>query len=100
MTSLPEAKTLLNWEQPQPSVEDLRKEVGRPGISDDELLMRVLFPEEHVEATIAAGPIETGYPKGHKPAMALIQELTRQKDTAYIHVQKPGFSLSLKKNLS
>jgi oxaloacetate decarboxylase alpha subunit len=100
MTSLPEAKTLLNWEQPQPSVEDLRKEVGRPGISDDELLMRVLFPEEHVEATVAAGPIETSYPKGHKPAMALIQELTRQKDTAYIHVQKPGFSLSLKKNLS
>lgn len=98
MTSLPEAKDLLNWEQPQPSIQELRKEIGRPGISDDELLLRILFPEEHVEATIAAGPINTSYPKGYKPVMALIHELTKQKDASYIHVQKEGFFLSLKKN--
>jgi len=98
MTSLPEAKGLLNWEQPQPSIQELRKEIGRPGISDDELLLRILFPEEHVEATIAAGPINTSYPKGYKPVMALIHELTKQKDTSHIHVQKEGFSLTLKKS--
>lgn len=98
MTSLPEAKDLLNWEQPQPSIQELRKEIGRPGISDDELLLRILFPEEHVEATIAAGPINTSYPKGYKPVMALIHELTKHKDTSYIHVQKEGFSLSLRKS--
>jgi oxaloacetate decarboxylase alpha subunit len=97
ITSLPEAKDLLNWEQPQPSIEELRKEVGRPGISDDELLMRVLFPEEHVEATIEAGAINTKYPKGHKPVMALIDELTARRDCSFIHVRKKGFSLSLKK---
>ena len=98
ITSLPEAKGLLDWEQPQPSIEDLRKEIGRPGISDDELLLRVLFPEEHVEATISAGPIKKDYPRGDKPVMALIHELAKQKDISRIHVQKGGFSLSLKKS--
>ncbi|MBW1868513.1 MAG: carboxyltransferase, partial [Deltaproteobacteria bacterium] len=98
ITGLPEAQGLIDWEQPQPSIEDLRKEVGRPGISDDELLLRVLFPEEHVEATISAGPIKKDYPRGDKPVMALIHELTKQKDASSIHVQKKGFSLSLEKN--
>jgi len=97
MSSLPEAKGLLNWEQPQPSIEDLRKEIGRPGISDDELLLRVLFPEEHVEATLAAGPIKTDYPRGDKPVMALIHELMKQRDLSHIHVQKDSFSLSLER---
>jgi len=95
MTALPEAKEFLDWEQPQPSIEDLRKEIGRPGISDDELLLRVLFPEEHVEATIAAGPIQTTYPRGDRPAMALIRELTKRNDLAHIHIEKEGFSLDL-----
>jgi oxaloacetate decarboxylase alpha subunit len=97
ITSLPEAKGLLKWEQPQPTIEELRKEVGRPGISDDELLLRVLFQEEHVEATIAAGPIDTSYPRGDKPVMALIHELTKQKDLGYINIQKKDFSLTLGK---
>ncbi|MCF8142294.1 MAG: pyruvate carboxylase subunit B [Deltaproteobacteria bacterium] len=97
MSGLPEAKGLLNWEQPQPSIQELRKEIGRPGISDDELLLRVLFPEEHVEATISAGPIKKDYPRGDKPVMALVHELTKQQDISHIRVQKEGFSLSLKR---
>jgi oxaloacetate decarboxylase alpha subunit len=95
ITGLPEAKGLIDWEQPQPSIEELRREYGHPGISDDELLLRVLFPAEHVEATLAAGPIDTSYPKGHKPAVALIQELARLKDTAHVQIRKGDFSLTL-----
>jgi oxaloacetate decarboxylase alpha subunit len=98
MTSLPEAKALLNWEQPQPTIEELRKQIGLPGISDDELLLRILFPQEHVEATIAAGPIQDNYPRGDKPAMALIQELMHRHDLSYIQVQKGDFSLTLQKH--
>lgn len=95
MTALPEAREFLDWEQPQPSIEDLRKEIDRPGISDDELLLRILFPEEHVEATISAGPIQKEYPRGDKPVMALIRELTLRNDACRIHVEKKGFSLTL-----
>jgi oxaloacetate decarboxylase alpha subunit len=95
---LPEAKDLLDWEQPQPSIKELRKEIGRPGISDDELLLRVLFPEEHVDATIAAGPMATNYPMGSKPVTALIEELTRQGNARYFHVKKGDLSLTLQRN--
>jgi oxaloacetate decarboxylase alpha subunit len=97
ITRLPEAKSFLKWKQPQPTITELRKGMGRPNLSDDELLLRILFPEEHVEATLAAGPIERDYPSGHKPAMALIQELTKRKDFSSIHVQRKSFALSLSK---
>lgn len=98
VTQLPEAKGFLDWEQPQPSIKEIRKEMGRPKITDDELLLRALFPQEHVEATIAAGPIEDNYPRGDKPAMALIQELMHRKDLGYIQVQKGDFSFMLQKH--
>jgi oxaloacetate decarboxylase alpha subunit len=98
MLNLPEAKKFLNWQQPQPTIAELRKEIGRPSISDDELLLRILFPEEHVNATFAAGPIQTTYPSGHKPLLCLIQELAKRSDYDSIRLQKGDFNLSLLRN--
>jgi oxaloacetate decarboxylase alpha subunit len=98
MLNLPEAKKFLHWRQPQPTIDELRKEIGRPSISDDELLLRILFPEEHVNATIAAGPIQTTYPSGHKPLLCLIQELTKRSGYASIRLQKGDFKISLLKD--
>lgn len=98
MVNLPEAKKFRNWTQPQPTLEELRKEIGRPHISDDELLLRALFPEEIVDATLAAGPIPVKYPSGHKPILALIQELLGRGDSGYIHVEKGDFRLTLRRN--
>ncbi|MBN2567895.1 MAG: pyruvate carboxylase subunit B [Deltaproteobacteria bacterium] len=99
MTSLPEAQEFLNWTQPQPTIKELRKEMGRPGISDDELLLRTLFAEEHVEATIAAGPIKRDFPRGDKPVMALIEELTKRYDHHFTSISKGDFSLQLSRNI-
>jgi len=98
MSNLPEAKKFRNWRQPQPTVAELRKEIGHPDLGDDELLLRVLFPEEHVEATLAAGPIQRAYPSGHKPALALIQEMIRRQEYSFLHVQKGDFKLTLQRN--
>ncbi|MBT7153270.1 MAG: pyruvate carboxylase subunit B [Deltaproteobacteria bacterium] len=97
ITQTTEGRKFLNWVQPQPSIAELRKEFGHTGISDDELLLRILFPAEHIEATLTAGPINTKYPRGDKPVMTLIQELTARNDFSYIEVQKKGFSLSVRK---
>ncbi|MFZ7126289.1 MAG: pyruvate carboxylase subunit B [Desulfobacterales bacterium] len=95
MSQTAEGKKYLNWEQPQPQIEDLRKEIGRDGISDDELLLRILFPEEHVNATKAAGPIQTSFPRGDKPVTALVQEFALRRDFRRIVLQKQGFSLEM-----
>ena len=45
-----------------------------------------------------AKDMEDNYPRGDKPAMALIQELMQRNDLGYIQVQKGDFSLMLQKH--
>ncbi len=101
ITSSPRAKEFLDWEPPQPSIRELRRELGAK-LSDDELVLRALFPEEHVNATIASSPIKTDYPSPavEKPVVALVRELTRKSNLAYLHIQKGDFSLTLGKSAS
>jgi len=56
--SMPRAKQFVNWkpEGYEKSVEELRREIG-PGLSDDDLLIRLLIPGK---------PVKRGEPK--KPA--------------------------------
>lgn len=56
-------RELRTWELPQPTLEELRSQYGGPSLSDEELLMRVLIPETTVDAMVAAGPIDTHYPR-------------------------------------
>ena len=41
-------------------------------------------------------PGDYSYPRGDKPLLALLQELSRRKDKAYIHVAKKDFFLTLR----
>ena len=45
--SLPKARKYLNWRVPDVTVADLRREIG-PGLSDEELLLRLLDPQGEV----------------------------------------------------
>ena len=94
--SLPGTKELINWERPQTSIEDIRREMGSH-LSDDELLLLVLAPEDDFKAMQAAGPIKTEYSGASKPLAAFIKELTKHKKSTYISIQKDNFSLTLRK---
>lgn len=96
--SLPRTKDFLNWRPPQPSIADLRRKMGAT-LSDEELLLRLIVPEEHINAMLSAGPVKTEYPGPEKPVVELIKKLTGIKNIAYIQVQKRRlFSLTLWKN--
>jgi len=94
--SLPRTKELINWERPQTSIEDIRREMGSH-LSDDELLLLVLAPEDDFKAMQAAGPIKTEYSGATKPLAAFIKELMKRKKSTYISIQKDNFSLTLRK---
>ncbi len=66
-------------------------------LSDDELLLLVLAPEDDFKAMKAAGPIKTEYSGASKPLAAFIKELTKHKKSTYISIQKDNFSLTLRK---
>ena len=63
VTSLPSAKDILNKEFPQPSVKELRQQIGAgPEVSDEEFLLRYAMTNKEVDDMLAAGPIKTQYP--------------------------------------
>jgi oxaloacetate decarboxylase alpha subunit len=54
----PRAKEFINWTPPQPSIDDVRSRFPL-GISDEELLLRLLTSDRDVEAMMASGPLLT-----------------------------------------
>jgi oxaloacetate decarboxylase alpha subunit len=93
---LPRTKELLNWEPPQRSIEEVRQEFG-PELSDEEFLLRVLCSNQKaVDEVLAMGPQNNDYPRGDKPVLALVRELTSRKDSVSIHIERGDFSLTLK----
>ena len=60
IASQPKAKEIFGSEFPQPSVKELRKEMGlEPEVSDEEFLLRFVLTQKGVDEMLAAGPIKT-----------------------------------------
>jgi oxaloacetate decarboxylase alpha subunit len=93
---LPRTKELLDWEPPEKSIKKLRQEFG-PELSDEEFLLRVLTTNQQaVDEVLAAEQMNYDYPKEDKPVLALVRELTKRKDSAFIRIRKGDFSLMLR----
>jgi oxaloacetate decarboxylase alpha subunit len=93
---LERTQEILNWKPAETSLEEMRRQYGED-LSDDEFLMRTAVPMEFIESMRAAGPLKTSYPRGDKPYMALLYELTQRK-RRYVNVKKNDFSVTLIKH--
>ena len=59
ISSLPQAKPIMTQEAPQPSIKELRQQMGLGSdVSDEEFLLRYAMKEEDVNAMLAAGPVQ------------------------------------------
>jgi hypothetical protein len=74
----------------------VRRKFGGPGVSDEELILRVYAGEDAVKAMLSAGaPRE--YLDATQPLAALVKEVSKRDDLNYVSVQKPGFKVTLGK---
>jgi oxaloacetate decarboxylase alpha subunit len=89
-------KEFAAWEAPQPSLKELRHEYGE-NLSDEELLLRALIPGPDVDAMKAAGPPRRHYPKYETPAATFLHDLMTKANARYLHVERPEFSLTLRR---
>ena len=92
----PRGKDFRNWSPPQPTIEELRKNFGA-GISDDELILRLLVPEKEIEAMRAAGPPVREYAIRSKPELKVIEKLLREGRGKYLHFETDGLSITLER---
>jgi oxaloacetate decarboxylase alpha subunit len=96
--TLPRAKELFAWESPQPSIEEVRQNLGGLSVSDDELILRYIIQEEkEIQAMRAAGPPKE-YFTSTNPLVMIIHELLKQKELGYVHVEKVDLALTLKRH--
>jgi oxaloacetate decarboxylase alpha subunit len=93
----PRAREIMAQTRPQPTLADMRRELGGPDVSDEELVLRWLLNRDDIALMRAAGPAEEYVTLKH-PLVRLMAELTRHADCNLIQVSKPGFALTLERN--
>ena len=86
------ARELAQWHPPEPSLKEFRAQVGGPGVSDDELLLRYFAGKDAVAALKRAGP-EKAYVSTGQPLLALIEELSKRNNYRRISIQRGGLSI-------
>ncbi len=86
------------WEPPQPSLDELRARFGRR-ISDEELLLRILWSTEEVDAMLANGPIRTDPRTSASQIVENVRDLIQEAgEVTSIAVSQPGMSIKLSRN--
>lgn len=99
ITSLPRAKEFENWERPQPSITEIRKQFGAH-LSDEELLLRVLMRGDHVDAMLEAGPVPQDERRAASNIVKTVRELAAEgRNASRLRVSQPGLSLDLRRTV-
>jgi oxaloacetate decarboxylase alpha subunit len=97
--SRPRAKEWQNWAPSDLSLQEVRKKFGGAGVSDEELVLRVIAGEAAVKAMLAAGAPKE-YLSVTQPLVRLIGELSKRKDCNQVFIEKKGLTLRLGKKPS
>ena len=93
----PRGKSMLGWEPPQPSLEEIRREYGAR-LSDEELLLRYLIPGPDVDAMYAAGRgIEPVYPLGGAQGLGWIKQVLDASDARSVTAAHGPVTVALRR---
>jgi oxaloacetate decarboxylase alpha subunit len=89
----PHGQRFKDWERPQPSLDELRRQYG--DVSDEELLLRYMVPAEHVDAPRVTKPTYD-YEDQTTVAQLLASALAMNRPKA-VRVSRPDVQLSLRR---
>lgn len=77
------------------SLHDVRQSIGAPGLSDDDLLLRVIMQgTSEIDAMRAAGPPRR-YSSAGMPLLTLVERLTQSIGIRYVRVQHGGDAITV-----
>ncbi len=94
-----QGRRLRDWQRPQPSLNEMREQYGGKRISDEELLLRYLVPEEDLNAARAAGPVKRTYDYEDELDMqALVDHLITLKRPKQVRVSRPDGEIILSRS--
>ena len=86
-----------DWEPPQPSLAEIRRDYGEH-LSDEELLLRFLIPGPDVDAMYAAAkPIEPVYPLGGPNGLGWLGDVMSSTSARSLTATRGGVSITLRR---
>jgi oxaloacetate decarboxylase alpha subunit len=92
----PRAKEWERWSPPDLTLEEVRRKFGGAGVSDEELVLRVIAGEAAVKAMLAAGaPRE--YLNARQPLVRLIGAIAARSDCSGVDIRKDGLLLRMER---
>jgi oxaloacetate decarboxylase alpha subunit len=100
LLSLPRAKELksrLTQTDDDVPVETIRQQIGGPGVTDEELLLRYMLKgEKEIEAMRAQGPAKS-YHTVTQPLHRLLDHLSKTNSVKTLYIRNRSYSLTLRK---
>ena len=92
--SRPRAREWESWTWPEPSLDEVRQKFGGPGVSDEELVIRVVAGPDSVKEMLAAGaPRE--FLDARRPVSVLLKQLAGARELRQVHIRRDDLSLRL-----
>jgi oxaloacetate decarboxylase alpha subunit len=93
--SRPRAKEWTKWEQPDPSLHEIRQKFGA-NISDEELILRFYAGDDYVNALPDGGKPRV-YLDGNQPLITLIEQLAKNNESHQVYIKRPDFFIKMEK---
>jgi len=93
--SRPRAREWSQWEQPAPSLHEMRQKYGIH-LSDEDLILHYFAGADYVKALPDHGkPRE--YLDATQPLVKIIEQLAKRKDSNQVYIKQPGFTVRMEK---
>ncbi len=92
--SRPRAREWESWTWPEPSLDEVRQKFGGPGVSDEELVIRVVAGPDSVNAMLAAGAPKE-FLDARRPVSVLLKQLAGARELRQVHIRRDDLSLRM-----
>jgi oxaloacetate decarboxylase (Na+ extruding) subunit alpha len=91
----PRAREWTHWEQPEPTLHEVRQKYG-VHLSDEDLILHYFAGEEYVKALSNDGkPRE--YLDASQPLVKLIEQIAKRKESNQVYIKQPEFTVRMEK---
>lgn len=93
--SHPRARDFRGTRPPNPTLAEIRRQYGN--VDDDELILRFLVAEDHIEAMKRAGPVRRDYPALGSSELQRVHDMMSASTARYLEVAADGLRLELRR---
>jgi oxaloacetate decarboxylase alpha subunit len=93
--SRPRAKEWIGWEQPEPTLHEIRQQYGIH-LSDEDLILHYFAGENYVKALSNGGRPEL-YRDATQPLIRIIEELAKRKPSNQVFIERSGLSIRMER---